>query len=83
MSTIGANVDVLNRPAKHDHRLLAEEHDHRLSAERILTAALTMRALAATYFDVPPSDVSPDERRRLSEAAAQIERASERLLDQG
>jgi hypothetical protein len=83
MSTIGANVDVLNRPAKHDHRLSAEEHDHRLSAERILTAALTMRALAAKYFDLPTSDVSPAERRRLSQAAALLEKACELRLDQG
>ena len=77
MSTIGANVDVLNRPAKHDHRLSAEEHDHRLSAERIITAAQTMRSLAAVYIEVPADDVSPSERRQLSEAAALMEEACE------
>jgi ABC-type branched-subunit amino acid transport system ATPase component len=82
MSTIGANVDVLNRPGKHDHRLRAEEHDHRLSAERIQTAAVTMSALVARYVDLPAVDVSPVERRRLSEAAALMERAAELLLDE-
>ena len=77
MSMIGANVDVLNRPAKHDHRLSAEEHDHRLSAERIITAALTMRSLAAAYIDVPADEVSPSERRQLSEAAALMEKVCE------
>jgi hypothetical protein len=82
MSTIGANVDVLNRPEKHDHRLSAEEHDHRLSAERILTAAHTMRALVARYADLPAVGVSSVERRRLSQAAALMEQACELVLDQ-
>jgi hypothetical protein len=77
MSAIGANIGLLIRPAKHDHRLSAEEHDHRLSADRIVTAAATLRALAARYFDIPADDVSPGERRRLSEAAALMERACE------
>jgi hypothetical protein len=82
MSDIGAGVDVLNRPQKHDHRLSAEEHDHRLSAERILTAAHTLRALVARYDELLADDVSPAERRQLSEAAALMEQACELLLDQ-
>jgi hypothetical protein len=81
MSTRGANVNVLHRPDKHDHRLAAEEHDHLLSAERILTAAHTMRALVARFLDVPAVDISAIERRRLSEAAAHMERACELILD--
>ena len=75
MSANGANVDVVSRPAKHDHRLSAEEHDHRLSCERIETAAATLRALADRYRDLPAREVSPAIRRRLSQAAAQMERA--------
>jgi hypothetical protein len=75
MSAIGANASVLSRPARHDHRLSAEEHDHRLSVERIATAAATLRAWAARYVDMPVEDVLPGERRRLSEAAALMERA--------
>ena len=77
MSAIGANTVVLSRPAKHDHRLSAEEHDHRLSVERIATAASALRAWAARYIDMAAEDVLPGERRRLSEAAALMERACE------
>jgi hypothetical protein len=77
MSAIGANVAVLSRPAKHDHRLSAEEHDHRLSVERIATAAATLRAWATRYSEMAAEDVLPAERRRLSEAAALMERACE------
>jgi hypothetical protein len=77
MSVNGANVGLLSRPVKHDHRLSAEEHDHRLSSERIATAAATLSALAGSYADLPSADVSPADRRRLSEAAALMERACE------
>jgi hypothetical protein len=75
MSVNGANVGLLGRPEKHDHRLLAEEHDHRLSCERIVTAAATLSALAGHYADLASEDVSPADRRRLSEAAALTELA--------
>ena len=75
MSMIGANVGVLSPPAKHDHRLLAEEHDHCLSTERIATAAVALCAFASRYVDLLADEVSPADRRRLSEAAALMERA--------
>jgi hypothetical protein len=75
VSIIGANVGVLSRPAKHDHRLSAEEHDHCLSAERIATAAAALCVFAGRYVDLLADEVSPADRGRLSEMAALMERA--------
>jgi hypothetical protein len=75
VSIIGANVSVLSRPAKHDHRLSAEEHDHCLSAERIATAAAALCVFASRYAPLLADEVSPADRRRLSETAALMERA--------
>jgi hypothetical protein len=75
VSIIGANVGVLSRPAKHDHRLSAEEHDHCLSAERIATAAMALSVFASRYAALFADEVSPADRRRLSQAAALMERA--------
>jgi hypothetical protein len=75
MTIIGANVGVLSRPATHDHRLSAKEHDHCLSAERIATAAAALCAFVSRYVDLLADEVSPADRRRLSETTALMERA--------
>ena len=74
MSVIGTNTTPGHR-TKYDHRLSAEEHDPHLSAERIVTATVMLCDFAGKSADRPGDEVSPTEKRRLSQAAALLEAA--------